>query len=78
MIKSGEKKEEYRAITDYWSPRLSYDGYKKIIFSHGYSKNREQITLECLGIKKGYAVPSWSNNWKGEVFIIKLGNLINE
>lgn len=76
MIKDGIKKEEYRAITDYWSPRLSYNGYKYIIFSHGYSKDRAQIKLECLGIEKGFAKPEWSGNWQGVVFIIKLGDII--
>ena len=32
--------------------------------------------IECKGITIGKAKSEWSDNWQGEVFIIKLGNII--
>jgi hypothetical protein len=49
--------------------------YTHIIFRNGYQKNAPQITVQCLGIEIGNAKPEWSDNWSGNVFIIKLGNL---
>jgi len=50
--------------------------YTHIVFKHGYAKNAPTIKVECLGISIGTAKPEWSDNWIGEVFIIKLGNII--
>lgn len=90
MIASGEKKEEYREKKDYWIDRLcdfdeclksnSYEHFKSfdtITFRNGYSKNAPTIVLECKGIRIGEAKPEWSDNWQGNVFIIKLGDIIN-
>jgi len=115
MIASGEKKEEYREIKDYWCRRLLWshdeiDGnswqnmieslndkvsfrydtskeildaylcemayFKTVTFKNGYAKNAPTIVVECLGIEIGEAKPEWSDNWQGEVFKIKLGEII--
>jgi hypothetical protein len=84
MIASGEKKEEYREIKPYWISRLTYnydglklyENYEYIIFRNGYSEKAPSIIVKCLGISKGQAKPEWSDNWQGEVFIIKLGDII--
>lgn len=89
MITSGEKKEEYREKKDYWVDRLcdmdkclksnTYDHFKPfdtIVFRNGYAKNAPSITVNCEGIKVGTAKPEWSDNWQGDVFIIKLGEII--
>jgi len=90
MILSGEKKEEYREIKDYWKVRLTnqkkgwarpksqweFNEFDSIIFKNGYSKDALTFEIECLGIETGKAVPEWSDNWQGEVFIIKLGKTI--
>lgn len=34
--------------------------------------------IECKGISIGKAKPEWSDNWQGEVFIIKLGKIITK
>jgi len=92
MILSGEKKEEYREVKDYWETRLivpheSEDGefephfvlfkeFNTITFTHGYAKNARKMIVECKGIDIGSARPEWSDNWQVDVFIIKLGNII--
>lgn len=90
MILSGEKKEEYREMKDYWVNRfcnhdidrdflhlaLSPCKFDVVLFSNGYAKNRPQVLVELLSIETGNAKPEWSDNWAGEVFIIKLGNII--
>lgn len=87
MIASGEKKEEYREIKPYWKTRLTdqkkdwarpqnqwkFKDFDVIEFKNGYGKNSPTITVECKGIEIGTAKPEWSDNWQGDVFIIKLG-----
>lgn len=49
MILSGEKKEEYRDIKEYYETR-----FQEIIFRNGYSKNSKAIKARCkLRIGKG-------------------------
>lgn len=52
--------------------------FSRVEFRNGYSKNAPKITLRCEGIDVGFAKPEWSDNWQGKVFIIKLGEIINE
>lgn len=47
--------------------------YDYIKFRNGYSKNAPEFLIECKNIKIGKAKGSWSDNWKGNVFIIELG-----
>ena len=56
--------------------RIKTDFYKFIEFKNGYSKNAPSFKIECKGICIGGAKPEWSDNWPGQVFIIKLGNVI--
>lgn len=109
MIASGEKKEEYREIKQYWCNRLLWhehhtevgcieslkqalehdsergwlsDGvfttfYDSVTFRNGYRKTSPKITLELKIITHGKARPEWSDNWEGDVFILKLGDIIN-
>ena len=80
MILSGEKKEEYREIKPLYQNKFGYfciiNNYDTVTFLNGMKKETPKIVIECLGISKGNAVPEWSDNWQGEVFIIKLGNII--
>ena len=50
--------------------------FRVVEFRNGYSKNAPKIRLECLDIQTGKAKPEWSDNWQGDVFIIKLGNIL--
>lgn len=59
---------------EYWFyPDAMFD---KIIFKNGYSKDAPTLMVECKGIEVGKAKPEWSDNWQGEVFIIKLGDIL--
>jgi hypothetical protein len=90
MIASGEKKEEYREVKDYWVKRLlnhfEFIEFPKgweyvsrefdlVVFKNGYSTNAPTMTVECKGIVIGKAVSEWSDNWQGNVFKIKLGEI---
>jgi hypothetical protein len=82
MIASGEKKEEYREIKPYWAKRfLSHENMLNpfffVLFRNGYAKDAPEIMLECKGIEISTAKPEWSDNWQGEVFVIKLGQIID-
>lgn len=95
VIASGEKKEEYREIKEYWVTRLcekhpgsiggnfmdrhkpiayTFKKFDTVTFSKGYTKTRRVV--ELLGISIGKAKPEWSDNWQGEVFVIKLGKIL--
>jgi hypothetical protein len=85
MMLSGEKKEEYRGIKPHWQdkiynyldmPEPTIKHFDTITILNGMKKNTPKIVFECKGIIIGNAVPEWSDNWKGEVFVIKLGNII--
>lgn len=92
MILSGEKTEEYREIKDFWNRRLTrehelgghyalkgiFKTYGLVEFRNGYASDAPTMTLECKGISKGNAKPEWSDNWQGEVFIIKLGEITSK
>ena len=48
MIRSGEKKEEYREIKPYWTSRLVKNGYPNtIILRNGYRKESPKIKCRC-------------------------------
>jgi len=72
LIASGEKKEEYRDIKDYWINRFfdkneSIIEFDEIHFKNGYSKNSPFMRVEWKGLE-------W-NNEKG-IFIIILGKVL--
>lgn len=50
LIKSGEKKCEYRAVKDSWTARLFPRPYTHARFRRGYTK--ESMVFEIAGIKK--------------------------
>lgn len=82
MIASGEKKEEYREIKPYWAKRFL--GHKNllnpafyVLFRHGYAKDAPEIMFELNSIEIGSAKPEWSDNWQGDVFVLKLGSKID-
>jgi ASC-1-like (ASCH) protein len=53
LIKSGEKKTEYREVKSYWEKRLLGKKFDRIIFTNGYSKTSPKIEVECKGIGVG-------------------------
>jgi hypothetical protein len=80
MIKSGEKKEEYRVITDYWTKRLVKDGkyreFSSVTFSNGYAKGRDQFVVEFNYMSRGPGKPEWGAEPGKIYYIIHLGEII--
>lgn len=76
MIKSGEKKEEYREIKRYWEVRLKNKKFDAVQFKNGYSKDAPFFLIELQDIKVGCGKPAWGapkNKW---VYVLKLGSII--
>lgn len=83
MIKSGEKKEEYREIKPYYASRF-FDRYKvdnkglltgiqirNVIFRNGYSKNSP--TIKCkVEIKIGTGKEKWGAEPNKEYYVLKI------
>ena len=83
MILSGEKKEEYREIKDYWTNRFCHylrgtvvynfdiirSGY--VIFKNGYSKDAPQIKcfVDCY---KGYGREYWGAEPNKLYYVLKI------
>jgi len=44
-VKSGTKKEEYRAVTDYWVKRLIDKNYDEIHYKLGYPKKSDKSKI---------------------------------
>lgn len=88
LIKSGEKKEEYREIKPYWNGRLCpYVTIKgkyyhpkdvQICFSNGYSKNRDQFFIECEGVKVGEGRKDWGAVENEQYYVILLGDIVSK
>lgn len=91
MIKSGEKKEEYRDITPYWSKRLcNYNpkenvyeiaNFNAVEFTLGYPAKDEydkRIKFEIIGISIGHGKEKWGAIPNINYFIIKLGKELKE
>ncbi len=51
--------------------------FEAIEFRNGYARNAPRMTVECLGISIGKARPEWSDNYQGEVFVLKLGKILS-
>ena len=76
MIKSGEKKEEYREIKPYYTSRFRkydvradyYNPIDEIIFRNGYSKNSPSIKCKCE-ISMDYGNPEWGARI-GEIYYV--------
>lgn len=93
MILAGIKLEEYREIKDHWCNIFCGKEWYKyeigvldqaiklfpetITFTNGYNPKSPRLVIECKGITVGKAVPEWSDNWLGDVFVIKLGKIIS-
>ena len=79
MILSGEKREEYRELSDYWKKRMQNvkkNNVRTITFSNGYAKNRRQIivSLEYISIRNG--IVEWGAERDKACFVLHLGKII--
>lgn len=82
MILSGEKKEEYRALTDYWEKRLSKNGevneFETITFSNGMAKFPEKLRrfeVRFRGVYVDFGKKEWGAP-DNEVFVFPLGEIV--
>lgn len=88
MIKSGEKKEEYREIKPYYNSRFSFlDEIDKsgrtlrtyltrmeIIFRNGYSSNSPKIKCD-VEIIKGYGKEEWGAIPLKKYYVLRILNV---
>jgi hypothetical protein len=89
MIASGEKKEEYREVKEYWVRRLISNhfqcayakiptnyatDYNVVLFRNGHNSNSPTVKVELLGISIGDGKPEWGGGKKH--FILKLGKIL--
>lgn len=77
LILSGEKKEEYREIKQYWNKRLANKTYDAIKFRNGYSPESPSLTIELIGVQRGLGIVEWGAPENQVVYILKLGAIIN-
>lgn len=89
MILSGEKKEEYRAITPYWTKRFQsivlVDNYglplirecRMIKLRAGYSKNAPEAKV-IVSIKKGTGRPEWGAEPGTEYWVLVIEGVVTK
>jgi hypothetical protein len=90
MIASGEKKEEYRAMSDYWFSRFAsckiegtkiladFTEYSHIHFYNGaaFSTIYPNFKIEFKGMKTGEGKEEWGAEPGKKYFVISLGEII--
>lgn len=91
MIASGEKKEEYRDLSDHWKKffgrtaryvKLKGKRYTpeeiNICFSNGYAKNRRQmiVSFKSMTITRGN--PNWGAEPTTMYYVLKLGEILKK
>lgn len=74
MIDSGEKKEEYRQVTEYWTDRrkLGTRHYDTATFQLAYTK-KHRMTFEIKSIEVRTGNPAWGAEKGEKYYVIKLG-----
>jgi len=76
LILSGEKKEEYREIKDYWTTRLVGKKYDLIRFKNGYAKDAPSFDIELLTKRIGYGKAKWGAQAGKQYFVLSLGKIL--
>lgn len=74
MIKSGEKKEEYREIKPYYQVRLNewaYTGTHTILLRNGYNKNSPTLECECF-VEIDYGKEEWGAEPNKMYYVLKI------
>ena len=68
-IASGEKREEYRALTPFWTRRLADRQYDEIHFRNGYARDAPFMRVRFLGCQPG--------QWQEQpAYVIRLGEIL--
>lgn len=76
MIRSGEKKEEYRERKPFWDKRLSKQ-YDRIKFVNGYGNHRPWVIVELVGHHTGFGRTGWGAPESDTVHVLSLGEIIS-
>ena len=73
MIKSGEKKEEYRELTMYWHKRIWRHWWEihSIVFHRGYTNIIHE--RECTGVSIVTGKKEWGADINKKCTILRLG-----
>lgn len=88
MIKSEEKKEEYREIKLYWFKRFSkniiifhYDGHGRhlieVIFRNGYNSNSPQLKCKCI-LSIGQGKEEWGAEPNKEYYVLEILEVLEQ
>lgn len=77
QIISGEKKEEYRKLSDYWASRLVNRKYDFVEFINGYKKDAPRALVEYNGYEIKEIRHPFFGNEPVRVFAIKLGGILS-
>lgn len=76
MIESGEKREEYRAVTKYWNARLCKK-YDVVLLRNGYRADSRKMMFEVRYVSITHGHEKWGAPEFDEVFCIGLGKRID-
>jgi hypothetical protein len=81
MIRSGEKREEYRDLSPHWKRRLMPDGktirqFRTIRFRLGYRAGAPDMIVECKKVRIGPAKTKWSGGSTNDYFVFMLGDIL--
>ena len=82
MIRSGEKKEEYREIKPYWTSRFNNMKFAEfkiiddevtflIVFRNGYSIFSPELKCRC-SLRKGHGKEEWGAEPGKEYYILEI------
>lgn len=78
MIASGEKKEEYREIKDYWTKRLDGRDYDVVYFRNGYAKDAPKIKVEIMfKLDRCFGLEVWGAEPRVYYYVIRLGKILS-
>lgn len=85
MIRSGEKREEYREIKPYWNRMFKPQGHiriglswlpfshVKVVFSNGYAKDRPQFAARITGMRfNSEGRPEWGAEAGKRYFVLEI------
>lgn len=89
MIASGEKKEEYREVKEYWIKRLmeepekfgrrddKFKKFESVMLKNGYAVDAPEMEFEVKKIERGRGRHKWGAGKGGIYFVISLGKRLS-
>jgi hypothetical protein len=77
MIQSGEKKEEYREPSSYWSKRIFRPWIDHVTFHRGYT-NKRRMTFKIEKSYLGEGRPEWGAEPGKQYIVLRLGEKIDD